>query len=125
MRVVANTLVALVAALHIYIAWFEIFAWVERGPKVFPSFPPDLFAQTVTLATNQGLYNGFLAAGLIWSLAIGDRVWRARIAYFFLVCVAIAGVVGALTASPRIVFVQTAPALSAMLLVYLAHRTAN
>ncbi|MDJ0643429.1 MAG: DUF1304 domain-containing protein [Erythrobacter sp.] len=124
MRTVANILVGMVAALHVYIAWFEMFAWVERGPRVFPSFPPDLFAQTVTLAANQGLYNGFLAAGLIWSLLIGDKLWRARIAFFFLVCVAVAGVVGALTASPRIVFVQTVPAMAAMLFVFLAHRKA-
>lgn len=124
MRMIANTLVGLVAALHIYIAWFEMFAWVERGPSVFPTFPPELFTQTVTLATNQGLYNAFLAAGLIWSLLISDRVWRSRIACFFLACVAIAGIVGALTASPRILFVQTAPAMAGILFVFLAHRKA-
>lgn len=58
-------LTALIAVLHLYIAWFEIFAWETRGPKVFTSFALDLFATTTAMAANQGIYNAFLAAGLI------------------------------------------------------------
>jgi len=57
-------LVAVIAVLHFYIAWFEMFAWTSRGPEVFESFPPELFEQTIQLAANQGIYNAFLAAGL-------------------------------------------------------------
>lgn len=88
-----------------------MFAWESRGPKIFKDFPKDLFPQTTTLAANQGLYNGFLAAGLIWSLLIPDTVWSQNVALFFLGCVAIAGIYGALTASRRILYVQTLPAL--------------
>ncbi len=124
MRVVANTLIGLIAVLHLYIAWFEIFAWVERGPVVFSAFPTELFPQTTAMAANQGLYNAFLAAGLIWSLLIRDRKWRANIAYCFLIFVAIAGVFGAFTVSPRIALVQSVPAGLAMLAVFLAKRKA-
>lgn len=88
-----------------------MFAWESRGPKIFKDFPKDLFPQTTTLAANQGLYNGFLAAGLIWSLLIPDTVWSQNVALFFLGCVAVAGIYGALTASRRILYVQTLPAL--------------
>lgn len=114
MSVVAVILVALIAVLHIYIAWFEIFAWETRGPKVFASFPRDLFPPTKAMAANQGIYNAFLAAGLIWALLIGDPVWQGRVALFFLGCVAVAGLFGALTASRKILFVQTVPAVLAM-----------
>ena len=76
MRFAALTLTALIGALHTYIAWFEIFAWETRGPNVFTSFDTDLFSRTVDMAANQGLYNSFLAAGLFWSLFIGDRQWH-------------------------------------------------
>lgn len=83
----------------------------SRGPKVFRSFPRELFGQTTALAQNQGLYNAFLAAGLVWALLIPDPVWQRHVAVFFLGCVAVAGVVGALTAERKILFVQTVPAL--------------
>ncbi|MEH6584889.1 MAG: DUF1304 domain-containing protein, partial [Halioglobus sp.] len=63
MTIITKLFVSLVALIHCYILWFEMFAWNERGPRVFSSFPPELFAQTEVLAANQGLYNGFLAAG--------------------------------------------------------------
>ncbi len=110
-------LIGLIAALHLYILWFEMFAWESRGPKVFSNFPRELFPQTKTLAANQGLYNGFLAAGLIWSLAIQDRQWSDNVALFFLGCVAVAGIYGFFTADRKIIFVQTIPAIIAMLLV--------
>lgn len=122
MRFIALALIAAIAALHVYIAYFEIFAWETRGPAVFSSFPPELFGQTVELAINQGTYNAFLAAGLIWSLLIRDAEWKWNIATCFLLFVAVAGLVGALTASSRILFVQTFPACLALLAVFLTRR---
>ncbi|WP_374755913.1 DUF1304 domain-containing protein [Larkinella punicea] len=104
-------LIGLVAVLHLYILWLEMFAWTTRGPKVFKNFPAHLFPATKALAANQGLYNGFLAAGLIWSLLIGDPVWHANVALFFLSCVAVAGLYGTLTADKKIFFTQALPAL--------------
>lgn len=121
-RRLALILVGLIAALHFYIAYFEMFAWEERGPAVFPDFPPDLFSQTVVLALNQGLYNGFLAVGLVWSLLIKDRQWQENVALCFLLFVAIAGIVGAASASPRILMIQTLPAAVAMLLLFVARQ---
>jgi len=90
---------------------FEMFLWESRGPNVFTSFPTDLFAPTKVMAANQGLYNGFLAAGLFWALLfIKDVRWKRHVALFFLLCVAIAGLYGAMTASRNIIFVQTLPA---------------
>ncbi len=119
MSIIAMILVALIAVLHLYILWFEMFAWESRGPKVFRSFPKDLFAPTKAMAANQGLYNGFLAAGLIWSLLIGNADWKVNVATFFLFCVAVAGAYGAATASRSILYVQTVPAVLALLAVYL------
>jgi putative membrane protein len=119
MSIFAMILIALIAALHAYIMWFEMFAWTSRGPKVFSTFPKDLFEPTKAMAGNQGLYNGFLAAGLIWSLLIQAPGWGANVATFFLLCVAIAGIYGAATASKRIIYVQTVPAVVALLVLYL------
>ena len=121
MQKIATILTSLIAALHLYIAWFEMFAWTTRGPKVFTSFPAELFEPTTVLAANQGLYNSFLAAGLIWSLFIKDREWRFKVAMCFLMFVAIAGIFGAATASERILFVQTVPAALAMIFAWLGY----
>ena len=118
MKIVRNSLIAAISALHFYIAYFEIFAWTTRGPKVFSSFPSDLFEPTIALAANQGIYNAFLAAGLLWSLFIQDEKWQRNVATFFLLCVAVAGIFGAMTVSTRILFVQTVPSLVALLLVW-------
>lgn len=107
---ITTILIAAIAALHAYIAWFEIFAWEARGPKVFASFPPELFSQTTDMAANQGLYNGFLAAGLVWALFIRDAKWKVNVATCFLLFVAVAGVFGAYTVSASILYVQTVPA---------------
>jgi putative membrane protein len=122
MSVVAKIVIAIVALLHLYIAWFEMFAWTTRGPVVFSSFPKDLFEPTTAMAANQGLYNAFLAAGLIWSLFIKDPLWHKRVATCFLLMVAIAGIFGAATVTPRILFVQTVPALLGIVLVLLSSR---
>ncbi len=117
MTLIINILIGLVAFLHLYFLWFEMFAWTTRGPKIFRSFPKDLFEPTKALAANQGLYNGFLSAGLIWSFFIVNPVWKTNVALFFLSCVAVAGIYGALTASKKIFFVQALPALIAILLM--------
>jgi putative membrane protein len=96
-----------------------MFAWTTRGPKVFPNFPKDLFEPTISLAANQGLYNGFLSAGLIWSLLISDPIWSVNVATCFLLFVAIAGVYGAITASRKIIFVQIIPAALALAALHL------
>lgn len=113
-------MISLVAIEHLYILYMEMFAWTTLGRKTFKSFPADLFEKTRSLAANQGLYNGFLAAGLIWSLLIEDAVWSTNIAYFFLGCVVVAGIYGALTAQRSIFFVQALPAILSIIAVALA-----
>ena len=117
MNIAAKILIGLIAFLHFYIMWFEMFAWEKKGPKIFRNFPKDLFPKTTALAANQGLYNGFLAAGLLWSFWIENQEWSQNIALFFLSCVAIAGIYGFLTASKKILFVQTIPSLMAIVLI--------
>ena len=111
MSLAAAIVIGVVAALHLYILWFEMFAWTTRGRKVFRKFPKDLFEPTKTMAANQGLYNGFLSAGLIWSFFIENPEWKVNVALFFLGCVAVAGIFGAFTASKKIFTVQALPAL--------------
>lgn len=111
MLLCAKIIIGIVALLHIYFLWLEMFAWTTKAKKVFRSFPEDLFEPTKTLAANQGLYNGFLAAGLIWSLFIQNAEWQIYVALFFLGCVAVAGLYGALTASKKILIVQGLPAI--------------
>ncbi len=108
-------LVLLIALQHLYFLWLEMFAWTTRGPKVFRTLPSHLFEPTRKLAANQGLYNGFLAAGLIWSALIQEEAWSLRIAAFFLVCVALAGSYGGISVHRKIFFVQGIPALLALL----------
>ncbi|WP_155299181.1 DUF1304 domain-containing protein [Deinococcus kurensis] len=116
MTLIAAALVGLIALLHVYILVLEMFLWTTpRAMKAFGT-TPDLAAQTRVMAGNQGLYNGFLAAGLIWGLITGS----AAIQLFFLACVAVAGLYGAATANRRILFIQTVPAALAILAVLLA-----
>lgn len=114
MRLISLALIALIALLHCYIAWFEIFAWEARGPVVFSNFPPELFGQTLEIAANQGIYNAFLAVGLFWSLSIRDRVWQRNVAACFLLFVLVAGLFGAATVTMRTFYVQSVPALLAL-----------
>ncbi len=121
MQKLAAILTALVAVEHLYILWMEMFAWETTCKKTFRgALSDDMFKTTKGLAANQGLYNGFLAAGLIWSFLIADPVWQNNIRLFFLGCVAIAGIFGGITASRKIFFVQAFPALLAMLFVVLS-----
>jgi len=115
MLLVSHILTGLVALIHLYIVWLEMFAWTTRGKKVFKNFPAHLFEPTKSLAANQGLYNGFLAAGLIWSFFINDVAWQMNVRFFFLGCVAVAGIYGAATADKKILFIQTVPALAAII----------
>ncbi len=117
MTLIRYILIGLIAALHLYFLWFEMFAWTTRGRKVFKNFPAELFEPTRSLAANQGLYNGFLAAGLIWTFFIADADWRNAILIFFLSCIVIAGIFGSITADRKIFFIQALPALIAMILV--------
>ncbi|APU96162.1 MULTISPECIES: DUF1304 domain-containing protein [Sphingobacterium] len=116
MNNLANVLTALVLLEHVYIVWMEMFAWETAGKRSFGrALPADLFKPTKGLAANQGLYNGFLVAGLAWSFFINDPVWSGNVRLFFLGCVLVAGVFGGITASKKIFFVQGVPALLAIL----------
>ena len=112
---IANFLVAVVAALHVFFLVLEMFLWdTPRGRRVFGT-TPEFAAASKSLAANQGLYNGFLAAGLIWGLFAGDPV-----KIFFLACVIVAGAFGAATVNLRILWVQAVPAAIALALVLIS-----
>lgn len=111
MILAASILIGFVAVLHLYFMYFEMFAWTTLGRKIFRGFPKDLFEPTKSMAANQGLYNGFLAAGLIWTFFIKNAAWQANVALFFLSCVVIAGLYGGITVSKKIFYVQALPAL--------------
>ena len=119
MKMIALVLVGLLALLHGYIAWFEIFAWETRGPEIFSVLAPELFEPTKSMAANQGLYNAFLGAGLIWSLLIKDQHWQRNVATCFLLFVFVAGVFGAFTVTPKILFIQAVPSAIALITLYL------
>lgn len=114
---IANILIGLIAALHIYILVLEMFIW--DTPRVQRAFgmSPEFSRQTKTMAANQGLYNGFLAAGLITGLLLGADGDAFKL--FFLVCIGVAGIFGALTAAPKIFFIQTVPAALAIVVLLL------
>jgi len=122
MKLLSRALIALIAMLHLYIAWFEIFAWTEVGPDVFSTFDADLFPETVELAANQGVYNLFLAAGLIWALFISDPAWRFRVAICFLGFVAIAGLAASITVEVGTGLPQLVPSLVALAATVIARR---
>jgi len=116
----ANGLVALVAALHVYFLVLEMFPWTKPlGLKTFRN-SPEKAADSAVLAANQGLYNGFLAAGLVWGLVQSTPSFAFQIKVFFLLCVIVAGLYGAATVSRRILLVQAAPAALALILLWLA-----
>jgi putative membrane protein len=113
----ANIFTGLVALIHLYIVVLEMFLWdTPRGRKAFGT--SEAFArESKVLAANQGLYNGFLAAGLIWGIWLGEAGDPVKI--FFLLCVAVAGAYGAATVGIRILLIQTVPALLALAVVIL------
>lgn len=111
MTLLSQILIGFVAFLHFYFLWLEMFVWTTKGKKVFKMLPEDMFEKTKTMAANQGLYNGFLAAGLVWSLFISDIIWSKNVALYFLICILIAGLFGAYSVSKRIFYVQGIPAI--------------
>ena len=124
MATIATALIVLVAAIHVYIVVLEMFLW--RTPRGLQAFGTDqAFADaSAPLAANQGLYNGFLVAGLIWGLIASESVaFQVRI--FFLVCVVVAGVYGAATVNRRILVVQALPAALALAAVLVAGQSAT
>ena len=118
MSTAANVVVALVGLLHVYILVLEMFLWDK--PAGLRAFGQSKQAATATkvLAANQGLYNGFLAAGLFWGLSLGDAGYAVKV--FFLLCVLVAGLYGAATASRKIIFVQALPAAIGLALLFAA-----
>src|SRR6186997_2706837 len=120
---IANVLVAVVVAIHVYIVILEMFLWrTERGMQAFGT--DQAFAdRSAPLAANQGLYNGFLVAGLVWGLLASDPI-GFQVKLFFLGCVIVAGVFGAATVNRRILFVQAAPAALAFVAVLAAGSSA-
>ena len=125
MRTLSRILIGLTAALHLYIAWFEIFAWTTVGRDVFSTFDEDLFPETVEFAANQGVYNLFLAVGLIWSLFISDDTWAYRIAMCFLGFVAVAGLTAAVTVEVSTGLPQLVPSILAMIATTAARSSAS
>jgi len=117
---IANFLVAVVAALHVFFLVLEMFLWDKPlGLKIFRN-PIEKARDSAVLAANQGLYNGFLAAGLVWGLFYPTSGFAFQIKVFFLLCVIVACAYGAATASRRILYVQAAPAALALVLLWLA-----
>ena len=109
----------LVLCIHVYIVVLEMALWKTRGPKVF-RITPEKAAETAAMASNQGLYNGFLVAALVIGLVAPDPAVNASFALFGLICVAVAGIWGAITVNKRILFVQTVPAVVALVLGWFA-----
>lgn len=121
MKILTNILVLLVAMLHVGFLVLEMFLWDGPvGQRIF-AMTPEFAAQSAVLAANQGLYNGFLAAGLLWGVLSARRDVKA----FFLICVITAGIYGGLTAKASILLTQAAPALLALLFVWFARNTTN
>jgi putative membrane protein len=117
MSVVAGILVGLVAVIHVYILVLEMFLWQTDRARAAFGTTVEFARESATLAANQGLYNGFLAAGLAYGLITDSTPFQV----FFLSCVIIAGIYGAITATRRILYVQVLPAALALLFVLLAH----
>ena len=118
MRTAFDIVVGLIGLLHVYILVLEMFLWTTpRGRKAF-GLTPEFAEATKTLAANQGLYNGFLAAGLFWGLSLGAAGDSIKV--FFLLCVLVAGLYGAATASKKILYVQAIPAMVGLALVLLS-----
>ena len=117
---IANLLVAVVAVLHLFFLVLEMFFWTKPPGLKVSRQPIERAQSSAVLAANQGLYNGFLAAGLIWGLVQGTPAFAFQIKVFFLLCVIIAGVFGAATVSSRILLVQALPAAIALVVLYFA-----
>lgn len=120
MRAVATVLIGVVAAMHVYFLVLEMFLWrTPFGRRTFRT-TAEVAESSAVLAANQGLYNGFLAAGLVWALVWYGVVGGRAILTFFLACIVVAGIFGGVTVSRRIVFVQAVPAAIAAALLWLS-----
>jgi putative membrane protein len=118
MSTIANVVVGLIALLHVYILVLEMFLWDKpTGLRAFRQ-TPEAAAASKVLAANQGLYNGFLAAGLFWGLSLGAGGTGVKV--FFLLCVLVAGLYGAATVGRKILFIQAVPAAIGLALIYLS-----
>lgn len=113
-------LIAIPALFHVYFMYMEMFLW--QKPRTLKAFglTADFAAQSKAMAFNQGLYNGFLAAGLLWSLFISEATWAKQVQVFFLSCVFLAGVVGGMTVSKKIFFIQSLPALIPLIIILIS-----
>ncbi|MEL6390164.1 MAG: DUF1304 domain-containing protein [Bacteroidota bacterium] len=119
MDILRSVLIGIVILEHLYFFYLESFAWTTRGPKVFGRREGDFYNLTKSMASNQGVYNGFLAAGLVWGFLINEYPWKLYIWIFFLSCIIIAGIWGAVTVSRKIFVVQSIPALIALIVLHL------
>ncbi|GFD80159.1 DUF1304 domain-containing protein [Tenacibaculum sp. Mcav3-52] len=120
MAILSKILIVLVTLEHFYILYIEMFSWEHLGKKTFKEIPKDLFKPTKAMAANQGLYNGFLAVGLLWTLFISNPIWSNNIALFFLGCIIIAGIYGSLSISKKILYTQAIPAAAAFICILLS-----
>jgi putative membrane protein len=120
MSTLTTIFVALVALLHVYFMILEMFLWTKPAGRRAFGLTAEFAEASKVLAANQGLYNGFLAAGLTWGLLLGSSGFAIRV--FFIACVIVAGVFGALTASRKILFVQALPGAIALALTAVASR---
>ncbi|WP_158883105.1 DUF1304 domain-containing protein [Rhodanobacter sp. L36] len=117
MSIAANVVIALIALLHVWFLILEMFLWTRPSGRRAFGLTPEFAEQSRTLAANQGLYNGFLAAGLVWGLLTTHDGIEVKV--FFLACVLVAGIYGGLTASRKILWIQALPALIGLILVHL------
>ena len=118
MSLAAQILIALIALIHFYIVYLEMVLWdTPKGRRAF-NMSAEQASHSKVLAANQGMYNGFLALGLLWSLVHPNAAFGIQIATFFLACVAVAGVYGALTAAKKIIYIQTLPAALTLLVLH-------
>jgi len=118
MQTLEKILIVFVAIEHLYILFIEMFAWETLGKKTFKGvLSDDLFSKTKSMAANQGLYNGFLAAGLITGLLVCNLDVYFMFCFFFLVCVIIAGIYGAITLTKKIFFLQSVPAIFSLIVL--------
>jgi len=117
MSTAANVVIAVIALLHLWFLILEMFLWTRPSGRRAFGTTMEFAEQSKALAANQGLYNGFLAAGLVWGLCLGGAGFHVKV--FFLACVLLAGIFGGLTASRKILWIQAMPALIALVLIHL------
>ena len=118
MAVAANIVIALIALLHLWFLVLEMFLWTKPAGRRAFGLTAEFAEQSKALAANQGLYNGFLAAGLVWGLSLGSNGFSVKL--FFLGCVLVAGIFGGLKASRKILWIQALPAAIGLALILLA-----